>query len=437
MRTSSDTFVYTREDIIKNYNRLKTSEDLDVLIKDIGDAKYVLLGEASHGTHEYYTWRTAISKRLIKEKGFSFIAVEGDWPDCYRINRFVKGYKDSGAIAIEVLREFRRWPTWMLANWEIAALAEWMRDHNQNMDPEKKIGFYGLDVYSLWESLDVMAKYLEKEDPNAGKLVMNAVKCFEPYREEMDKYVHDVYTMTSSCRQEVVNLLKEVRKKAVMYNGDREAGLNAEMNAQIAVNAEKYYTSMVLFGEDSWNVRDSHMMGTLNSLMEFHGTEAKAIVWEHNTHVGDARATDMKAGGLYNVGQLAREQHAGDGVFIVGFGSYEGSVIAGKAWGSEMQKTEVPKAMGGSIEDILHNDSKENKLLIFSNKILKDHFNKWLGHRAIGVVYHPERELGNYVPTLLSSRYDAFIFLDKTKALYPLHIQPDGHLEPETYPFGF
>ncbi|HXA01265.1 MAG TPA: erythromycin esterase family protein [Cytophagaceae bacterium] len=432
----TDPWVYTSEDILRDYHRLERSKDLDPLMERIGNAKYVLLGEASHGTHEYYTWRTAISKRLIEEKGFSFIAVEGDWPDCYKLNRLVKAYPGSGIKAEDVVRDFRRWPTWMWANWEIVAFSEWMKNFNVGLSAENKIGFYGLDIYSLWESMEVIVDYLQKEDPVTAEFAMKAVNCFEPYKEE-DNYVNALNALKPDCKNEVVRLLQEIRKKAPQYDGDREAGLNAEMNAMVLADAEKYYQAMITFRDNSWNVRDKHMMETLNALMKFHGPRAKVIVWEHNTHIGDARATAMRQEGLLNVGQLVREQHEAEGVVLVGFGSYEGSVIAGSSWGDPMKKMIVPPAKENSVEEILHRDSTENKLLIFDkNTTLKERFNNWLGHRAIGVVYNTERENGNYVPTILPSRYDAFLYINQTKALHPLHIKPDGHLMPETYPFG-
>lgn len=423
-------------DITQDYHRLTNSGDLDPLMERIGDAKYVLLGEATHGTHEFYTWRAEISKRLISEKGFSFIAVEGDWPDCYKINRWIKGYPESGETSLDVLHQFRRWPTWMWANWEISALADWMRKYNKDLSAEKKVGFYGLDVYSLWESMEIIVDYLEKEDPETAEYARRAINCFEPYEEE-DSYSSVLNTLEPTCKEEVVKLLREVRQKAHQYNGDREAGLNAEMNALVTANAEKYYRAMASFGETSWNVRDLHMVETLNSLMNFHGPDAKVIIWEHNTHIGDARATDMADDGLFNVGQLVREQHRKEEVVLVGLGSYEGSVIAGKNWGGAMQKMRVPPAVEHSVEEILHRGSPENKLLIFNEKqSLKEAFSGWLGHRAIGVVYNPERERGNYVPTKLSSRYDAFLYIDKTSALHPLKLKPDEGLTPETFPFG-
>ncbi|MDT0645275.1 erythromycin esterase family protein [Zunongwangia sp. F260] len=423
-------------DLKKYYHNLQNSEDLDPLLDRIGNSKYVLLGEASHGTHEYYAWRAQISKRLIEEKGFSFIAVEGDWPDCYKINKWIKNYPNSGENIQDVLKEFNRWPTWMWANWEIAAFATWLKDHNSKIIDEKKIGFYGLDVYSLWDSMEILVDYLEKEDPETAKVARNAFRCFEPYKER-DSYASVFKSAKEGCKAEVVKLLKEVRHNAHSYNTEEEADLNAEINALVMANAEKYYESMAGFGDDSWNVRDRHMVETLNTLMDYHDPDAKVIVWEHNTHVGDARATGMAASGLLNVGQLVREQHNDEGVVLVGFGSYSGSVMAGSSWGAPMQKMKVPKGIEGSLERQLHKSDPADKLIIFDeHPELKEAFSEKIGHRAIGVVYHPDWERGNYVPSRMSDRYDAFLFIDQTEALHPLKIKPQGDLTPETYPFG-
>jgi erythromycin esterase len=412
--------------------------DLDPLMERIGDAHCVLLGEASHGTHEYYSWRTAISKRLIEEKGFDFMAVEGDWPDCYRLNRFVKGLDDQHKKSIDLLHEFERWPTWMWANWEIELLMIWLKDHNTKLSADKKIGFYGLDVYSLWESMKSILEFLEKTDPEAAQYAKKAIRCFEPYGEDEHRYARGQLKLSDSCREPLIRLLSEVRRKSPSYDQDPEATLNAEQNAQIAVNAEAYYSNMVSFNDNTWNMRDQHMMETLQSLLKFHGPDAKAIVWEHNTHIGDARYTDMKKSGLFNIGQLVREERGEKDVVLVGFGSYSGTVIAGEEWGTPMQVMKVPEARQGSIEQILHDESADDKLLIFETHSKKERFNKTLPHRAIGVVYHPDYERhGNYVPTVLNSRYDCFIYLDKTSALHPVHLSPNGHKYPETYPFAF
>lgn len=416
---------------------LSNAKDLDPLMELIGDAKYVLLGEASHGTHEYYTWRTAITKRLIAEKNFSFIAVEGDWPDCYRLNRYIKGYVQSPTHAREVLRQFNRWPTWMWANWEIVALAEWLRKHNAALPANKRTGFYGLDVYSLWESLDVLLDYMKREDPQMLKEVRKVADCFHPYsREEGSSYASATAALPYSCQDQVVKLLAGIRKKLPQYNSDPEAVLSAEQNAVVIRNAEDYYRNMMRGGALTWNIRDRHMMDTLNRLMEFHGNDAKVIVWEHNTHIGDARATDMYDDGMINIGQLAEEQHRKSGVVRVGFGSYEGSVIAGREWGDEMQKLSVPPARSESWEELLHASVKSDSLFL-SNDLEKINIPYPIGHRAIGVVYNPEVERwGNYVPSVMPLRYEAFIYLEKSHALHPLHIEPDGSQMPGTYPWA-
>jgi erythromycin esterase len=418
-------------------HRLNSAADLDALISDIGDRPIVMLGEASHGTHEYYTWRTAISRRLIQEKGFNFIAVEGDWPDCYKINRFIKGYKEAGNTVREVLENFDRWPTWMWANWEVAALADWLREHNQTLPNEKKIGFYGLDVYSLWDSMYAMMDYLEKEDPQTAQTVRQAIQCFEPFQENEQMYAR--YSLTEhSCRDKVLTLLREIRSKAQFLDGDKEADFNTEQNALIAVNAEKYYTAMMSFDNESWNVRDRHMMETLDRLLKLHGEGAKGIVWEHNTHIGDARATDMKRAGMVNIGQLAREEYGINQVYLVGFGSYQGTVIAGEEWGAPMKVMKVPPAREGSIEHVLHRQSAEDRYILFNSDDIRETYEESIRHRAIGVVYNPEKErYGNYVPSVMANRYDAFIYLDETTALHPLHLKPHREKIPDTYPFNY
>jgi erythromycin esterase len=424
--------------VSKNSIELEDVSDLDPLLDKIGDARFVLLGEASHGTHEYYTWRSHISKRLIEEMGFSFIAVEGDWPDCYRLNRFIKQYPDSGKSAYEVAHSFNRWPTWMWANWETVALAEWLREFNKGHPRKNKVGFYGLDVYSLWESLDAIISYLDKKDPSTKETAMEALACFEPYSEgEGHAYARATLMVPSICEDEVVDLLTQIRKNMPSYNTDHEAVLSAEQNAHVIVNAERYYRAMVRASHLSWNIRDHHMVDTLYRLMDFYGPQSKAIIWEHNTHIGDARATDMYAAGMVNVGQLVREGRAEDGVYTIGFGSYSGTVIAGREWGDRMKVMHLPDAMMDSWEFILHQLEAKDRIVFMTDELKKQLRDKSFGHRAIGVVYHPHYEKpGNYVLSKITERYDAFIYLDKTSALHPLHIKPDGHQMPETFPFG-
>ena len=418
---------------------LQRNPDLQPLFDRIGDARIVMLGEASHGTHEYYTWRSHISQRLIEDKGFNFIAVEGDWPDYLRLNRFVKGYDAANNSAAKILDGFDRWPTWIWINWEIMALAEWLRERNAGLPANKRAGFYGLDVYSLWESMESIMHYLKKTDPAALKVAEEAFDCFEPYRkDEGQSYARASQFVPEICENEVVQLLKKIQQKLPSYNTDHENVFSTEQNALVTVNAEKYYRAMIKGGPHSWNIRDRHMADTLDRLLQFHGEHSKVIVWEHNTHIGDARATDMVNEGMFNIGELARLQHSAKGVVLVGFGSYEGTVMAGRNWGAPMQAMQMPEARKGSWEYLLHSAGAENKLLLMDDFAASDIFmENHIGHRAIGVVYDPRYEqYGNYVPTILPLRYDAFIYLDETSALHPLHIKPHGQQVPDTYPFG-
>lgn len=416
---------------------LHDDASLDPLLERIGAARIVMLGEASHGTHEYYTWRSRISRRLIREKGFSFIAVEGDWPDCYRLNRYLKGYTQE-PHASDVLKSFNRWPTWMWANWEIAALAEWLKKHNAALDADKRIGFYGLDVYSLWESMEAVVQYLKRVDPQALHIAQKAFRCFEPYRGgDGHGYASALRLVPDLCEEEAMQMLAEIQRRMPHYDHDYEAAFSAEQNALVAVNAEGYYRAMLEGGGASWNARDRHMQETLERLLDFHGPQSKAIVWAHNTHIGDARYTDMQDAGMYNIGGLSREAFGADEVVLVGFGSYEGSVIAGDGWGDEMRVKPVPKGIHDSWEFCLHLAGPGDRLLLMDDCREAPFAEGRIGHRAIGVVYNPEWErFGNYVPSDITRRYDAFLFLDQTKALHPLHLRPRGHEMPDTYPFG-
>ena len=429
------------EDIRKQALPLSDPADLDPLVERIGNARYVLLGEATHGTSEFYEWRAALSRRLIRERGFSFIAVEGDWPDCYRVNRYVKLYDDSGDTAREVLHAFERWPTWMWANREVAELAEWLRDHNRRVAPARQAGFYGLDVYSLWDSMHAVVEYLESVDPALARAARSAYRCFEPYGEDAHEYARATAIVPTTCEREALSVLAALRDKAPEYRGDgHDAFFNAEQNALVARNAELYYRTMMRGGPMSWNVRDTHMVETLERLMAHHGPNAKAIVWEHNTHVGDARFTDMARAGMFNVGQLVRQQHDADDVVIVGFGTHRGTVVAGDEWGAPMRRMRVPPAREGSFEDVIHAAGQGDTMLLFNGR--DDGgiagLDTPIGHRAIGVVYDPRNEhWGNYVPTIVPRRYDAFLHIDESAGVDALHLPVlvDGE-PPETFPSG-
>jgi erythromycin esterase-like protein len=394
---------------------------LDPLLESIRDARCVLLGEASHGTSEFYTYRTQITKKLIKEKGFTFVAVEGDWPSCYKLNQFIKSPTRTDQIEDVLVKEFGRWPNWMWANRETAELLSWIKDYNCNLIGQQ-VGFYGLDVYSLWESMEEIIRYLENRGSEDVEVAKKAFLCFQPYGREGQNYGLMASFVPKNCEKEVVDLLTKLRASRKAMPHETEDALNAELNALVAVHAEQYYRSMIQGGPDSWNIRDHHMVDVLNKLMSFHGPEAKVIVWEHNTHVGDARATDMAEEGMVNVGQLLREQ-ADKEVYTTGFGTHSGTVIAADSWGDTFETIEVPAAEEGSWEDLLHQVGPHDKLLLFEAEEPALSFE--IGHRAIGVVYDPVYEMyGNYVPTIIPERYDAFIYVNQSKALEPLVYEP-------------
>ncbi len=282
----------------ENFHRLERSKDLDILINRIGDSQFVLLGEASHGTCEFYKWRTEITKRLINEKEFSFIAVEGDWPDCYKVNRYIKGFPDSGQNAYNVLYSFNRWPTWMWANKEMVELVEWLKLYNVKQQQEKEqnhsltsnfdekiVGFYGLDLYSLWESMEAIIQYLKKVDFNAIKDAIEAYNCFEPYKKDVENYARASAFVPENCEDEVIEMLSSLRSKVNLYSKKdhrkrEEDYFNAEQNALTAKDAELYYRTMIKGDVNSWNIRDTHMMETLERIIAFHGKDnSKGIVW--------------------------------------------------------------------------------------------------------------------------------------------------------------
>jgi erythromycin esterase-like protein len=425
----------------KQARPLESGADLDPLIDRIGKARYVLLGEATHGTSEFYQWRATLTRRLVQDHGFSFIAVEGDWPDCYRVNRYAKRYPDSGDNARDVLHAFERWPSWMWANREVAELAEWMHDYNRRRASERQVGFYGLDVYSLWDSMHAVVDYLESIDPALARAARAAYRCFEPYGEDVQEYARATALVPTTCEREAVAVLSAVRNKAKEFRQDgHDAFFNAEQNALVARNAERYYRTMVRGGPTSWNVRDTHMVETLERLMQHHDADAKAIVWEHNTHIGDARFTDMARAGMFNVGQLVRQSHDEDDVVLVGFGTHHGTVIAGQEWGAPMRRMRVPPARENSFEHALHEADTGNALLLFDGNDDGgiEGLEEPIGHRAIGVVYDPRNEAwGNYVPTIIPRRYDAFMYIEETTGVDALHMPVLVDGEPaETFPSG-
>lgn len=418
---------------------LHAPQSLDPLMARIGDARYVLIGEASHGTSEFYRWRAELTKRLIAEKGFSFVGVEGDWPDCHRLHCSVIGAPGAPNDPSAVLWAFDRWPRWMWANEEVAGFANWLREFNTDERSEAPVGFHGLDVYSLWDSLDEILAYLREHEPEGIDAALGAYRCFEPYREDPQGYAFATRMLPDTCENVVVRLLTQrVAAAAERPAPGLSSSFVARQNAEVVAGAERYYRAMVRGDESSWNVRDYHMVDTLDRLMDAYGPGAKAIVWAHNTHIGDARATDMAAAGLVNVGQLVRERRSSEGVVAVGFGSHRGSVIASDFWGGPVRRMPVPEARSGSVEALLHEAAPdEDSLFVFPDGASPEWAREVLSHRAIGVIYRPRSErAGNYVPTILARRYDAFIHCDHTSALNPFHHFEPATGEVETYPHG-
>src|SRR6266496_1485452 len=377
------------------------SSDYDPLMGRVGNARFVLLGEASHGTHEFYRERAQITKRLIEEKDFTAVAVEADWPDAYRINRFVRG-TSTDAEAIDSLAGFKRFPTWMWRNADVLDFIGWLRAHNDSLSAgANKVGFYGLDLYSLHASIEAVLGYLNKIDPEAARRARYRYSCFGHFGENTQAYGYAAgFGLTESCENEVVSQLIELRRRAADYaSRDGRVAADdfffAEQNARLVKNAEEYYRSMFRGTVPSWNLRDRHMAETLESLVRHfaqQGQSAKVVVWEHNSHLGDARATEMGERGELNVGQLVREAH-NDDALLVGFTTYTGTVTAASDWDAVAERKRVKPGMEGSYESLFHELRMPNFLLTTRNRIEAA---KGLRHprleRAIGVIYRPETE---------------------------------------------
>ncbi len=417
---------------------LVTPADLSPVVEAVGASRFVCLGEASHGTHEYYRWRAELSRRLIEERGITWIGVEGDWPDCSRINRWVRGLAHDELDARGVLAGFERWPTWMWANTEVADFLDWLHDRNLARPPERRVGFYGLDVYSLWDSLAEVIGWLDAHAPEAVPAALRAWRCFLPFGEDPHGYARATRLVPESCESEVVDLLVEVRRRVPLLEPVDEATFAVAQNAEVAAGAERYYRTMVRGDRTSWNVRDHHMVDTVDRLARHLGPWSKGLVWAHNTHVGDARATDMARSGMVNVGQLVRERHSGEGVALVGFAGHRGTVLAGSEWGAPERVMPLPVARAGSLEDLLHRALGAPATIVLPEDRGASWLGRTLGHRAVGVVYDPAREAANYVPSVLGERYDVLLWFEETRALRPLHHEArPSRPEYETEPTGF
>jgi erythromycin esterase-like protein len=417
------------------------AEDYDALLERTRNARFVLLGEASHGTHEFYRERAEITKRLIAEQGCSAVAAEADWPDAYRVNRFVRGVGDD-ASAEEALADFRRFPSWMWRNADVVEFVRWLREWNDALPAgAPKVGFYGLDLYSLHASMEAVIAYLEDVEPEAALRARARYSCFDHFGRDPNVYAYSTGSGTAeSCEDDVVAELLELQhvaaQEASAGGGDvDDARFVAEQNARLVVDAERYYRAVFRGGAESWNLRDRHMADTLDNLTTHlskdHG-EARVAVWAHNSHVGDARATQMSERDELNLGQLLRERH-GALAFVVGFTCYTGTVTAASDWGLPAERKHVRPALPGSWERLFH--QQEPPRFLVEPVGLGGHRLE----RAIGVVYRPETErYSHYLDAALAEQFDAVIHIDETHAVEPLERTSEweeGEL-PETYPWA-
>lgn len=422
------------------------ASDYDPLMDLIGDARFVLIGEASHGTHEFYRERAEITKRLIQEKGFTAVAVEADWPDAYRVNSYVRGVSDD-ATTDEALGGFKRFPTWMWRNTDVVNFIDWLRDYNKALPPNAtKVGYYGLDLYSMHTSMEAVLGYLDKIDPEAAKRARHRYSCFEHFGENTQAYGYAAsFGLSESCEDEALKQLMELQRRAAEYaNRDGRVAEDeffyAQQNARLVKNAEEYYRSIFRGRVSSWNLRDRHMAETLDQLVAHfnqQGIPAKFVVWEHNSHLGDARATDMGDAGELNVGQLVRQRYGSEAV-LIGFSTYTGTVTAASNWGDTPERKQVRPALPESYEALFHKTGLPRFLLNLRNDdraIARLREGKL--ERAIGVIYRPETErLSHYFYARLPDQFDALIHFDETRAVEPLERNPQWETgePPETYP---
>ncbi|MGI9035853.1 MAG: erythromycin esterase family protein [Pyrinomonadaceae bacterium] len=419
----------------------------DEILALIGDARFVLIGEASHGTHEFYKCRAEITKRLIAEKNFSAVAVEADFPDAYRVNRYVRKMSDD-RTAKEALEDFERFPLWMWRNRDVLDFVGWLRAHNDKLDIADKISFYGLDLYSLHASMAAVLKYLDKVDPAAASRARYRYACFEHFGEDPQAYGYAAsFDLSNACEQEAVSQLVELQRRAAEYaNRDgflaREDFFFAEQNARLVKNAEEYYRQMFRGRVSSWNLRDRHMAETLHALGEHLEDEtgrAKIVVWEHNSHLGDARATEMGRRGEWNVGQLVRERYGSDETRLIGFTTHAGTVTAASNWDEPAQLKRVRPALKDSCELLFHEIGIANFFLDLRDEEAREVLRRPLLERAIGIIYRPETErLSHYFDARLSEQFDAVIHFDQTQAVEPLDKVSSWTRKdaPETFPTG-
>jgi erythromycin esterase-like protein len=424
-----------------------TQKDYDPLLELVGDARVVLLGEASHGTHEFYRERARITKRLIQELDFTAVAVEGDWPDAYRVNRYVRGQtRDTNAE--QALAGFGRFPAWMWRNTVVLDFVGWLRARNDQVrGREPEVGFYGLDLYSLHASMDAVLAYLDRVDPEAAARARARYGCFEQFGAEPQDYGHaTTLGLSQSCEDAVLRQLQDLQdQRARLAGADgliaQDEYFQAEQNARVVKGAEQYYRTMFRGRAESWNLRDTHMADTLDALLEHLDAQvgrARIVVWAHNSHVGDARATELGDAGKLNLGQLVRQRYADDSV-SVGFTTYTGTVTAASDWGEPPARFPVNRALPGSYEELLHEVGLPHLLVDLRQELAAEVLHPERLQRAIGVVYRPETERrSHYFYCHLADQFDAVVHWDETRALEPLERTASWRHDEvyETFPSG-
>ena len=425
--------------ISRSSESFETSEDanLDSLLERIGDARVVLIGEASHGTSEFYRLRARITQRLIAEKDFRIVAAEADWPDAARIDHYVRHREATPSD----WTAFARFPTWMWRNVEVREFIDWLHEFNKPLGMARRAGFYGLDLYSLYNSARAVIAYLEDVDPGLAEVARWRYGCLTPWESDPAAYGHAALTGAyRDCERDVSQMLIELYQKRQQYVlKDGERFLDASQNAMLVANAERYYRTMYYGSRASWNLRDTHMFDTLKRVLEEHGDNSKAVVWAHNSHVGDASATEMSARGEHNIGQLCR-QAFGDNSYHIGFGTDHGTVAAASNWDEPMEIKQVRPAHAQSYERLFHLTGKpglitplrHNQNLEVIGELAEPRL-----QRAIGVIYRPETELAShYFEAILPRQFDEYIWVDCSTAITPLTTAEIRGV-PDTYPFGF
>jgi erythromycin esterase-like protein len=414
------------------------------LVDRAGEADFVLIGEASHGTEEFYQVRAEITRQLIQRKGFHAVAAEADWPDAHRVNQYVRGRGRDGGPK-EALSGFARFPIWMWRNTVMRDFCIWLRERNRTDAPQA--GFYGLDLYSLTRSRAEVVRYLDRVDPEAARRARHRYGCFDHFGEDEQEYGYSAgFGMSGSCEKEVIQQLVELQRRAFDYaNRDghiaQDDFFSAEQNARVVRNAEEYYRLMFRGRVNTWNLRDRHMAETMHALAAHFDQRfgrSKLVVWAHNSHVGDARATEMSRRGEWNLGQLARERYPGN-VFIIGFTTYSGTVTAADNWGDEPETKKVRPGLPGSYEEMFHQTRLPQFWLDLRKAPAAEALREPKLERAIGVIYRPETErASHYFDCRIADQFDAVIHIDTTTALQPLEWTTPSHPEevPETFPSG-